>query len=343
VRSLGRRVGALCVAAIVLAGCAPSHPSPHVTATPSLSIAVPLQHVACTLDNQCVAFGTQILPSGHVVSVAQSTRGTNWVALTPSPFALPFSVGATACSTSTCLLGGALNGSSPRDALARYDATTQTVTSVTPPSGGLGVVALVCLNGSQSNTCALVDHGAATGRARLVLSHDGGTSWTIPLDVTPLGSATVTSLACADRATCLVAANVGATASLYLTPDGGVSWSAVSTPTTWTSLTSLQCFSQQCDALVAKGSNYYLARSDSFGAHWTTYSLGALVSNLACTSYGHCVATAQQSGRATLSVIRGTTVTATSPAYVPTPYVAEACGSSTCVAASVTTLSRVTP
>ena len=171
-RTSRRGVLVVVVAALVLAGCGSAKVvvGPHLTGSPSLSIDVPLQSVACTTSGACVAAGANgstVAPS----AVVQVSRA-NGVWTAPSiPSTVVTSISSSACWASQCLVGGTqLSG----DALWLVSPATMTVTASMTPSAGKGVSALSCF---AAASCAVVDTTGITGSARLSFTSDaGGTS-----------------------------------------------------------------------------------------------------------------------------------------------------------------------
>src|ERR1700677_3667373 len=152
VRSLWRVVAVLGVGALVLASCGSAPSSvPIVHGTPAFSISVPLSSAGSTRADVCVAVGTSSVSVTPNALGEYSTPSGRWLTLTLPTSQAPL-IDATACSGTTCLLGGSGPGV---DLLWLFSAKGDTVNPATTPPDGIGMDALSC-NGVN---CALVDTG----------------------------------------------------------------------------------------------------------------------------------------------------------------------------------------
>ena len=111
VRSVSRLVVVFGVGALVLASCGTTPTSaPLAQGTPAFSISVPLTNVGCTRTDVCVAVGTSSASVEPDAVGEYSTPAGRWFNLTlpttPSPV-----IDASACSGTSCLLGGSGPGS----------------------------------------------------------------------------------------------------------------------------------------------------------------------------------------------------------------------------------------
>src|ERR1700677_646790 len=175
VRSLWRVVAVLGVGALVLASCGSAPSSvPIVHGTPAFSISVPLSNVGCTRNDVCVAVGTSSVSVTPNALGEYSTPSGRWLTLTLPTSQAPL-IDATACSGTTCLLGGSGPGV---DLLWLFSAKSDTVNEVTAPQNGIGIEALSC----SSLNCALIDTGMQGDLPRLSLSSNGGSNWSLPTE-----------------------------------------------------------------------------------------------------------------------------------------------------------------
>jgi hypothetical protein len=339
-RKLWRRALIVCVAALVLAACGSAKVvvGPHLSGTPSLSIDVALQSVACTTSGACVAAGANgstVAPS----AVVQVSRA-NGVWTAPSvPSAVVTSISSASCWSSQCLVGGAqLSG----DTLWLVSPSTNSVAAVTTPRAGKGVSALSCF---ASSSCAVVDTTGITGSDRLSFSSDAGTTWTTPETMSWTTGESVTSLSCADALNCLVAAtNSSRQALLEVTHDGGVTWAVRTVPTTWISVNSLTCVALRCVGLVTTATQSQVVRTSTFARVWTSITLSEQANALACARLTRCVLVGQTTLQAPwLATLQGKHVTSIALKYVPSPFLDVACGVKTCSAIAASTVLSLRP
>jgi hypothetical protein len=131
--------------------------------------------------------------------------------------------------------------------------------------------------------------------------------------------------------------------SLYVSNDGGSTWSLETTPSTWTTLTSLTCQLRRCVALATTAHTSQLVRSTTFARTWkVVVTLTHPASSVACTTGARCVVVGQRAGgHAWLSLMHGKSVAGVTLRYVPSPLLGVACGSKVCAAIGITTLVSV--
>ena len=337
VRVVARRVAWLALAGLALSACGTSPAPPHAVGVPSIGISVPLQSVACSGSNSCIAVGTSNASLGPTSVAQYRLPGGRWAAMglprTTSP-----SIDSTSCWRSACLIAGSSAGG---DLVWRYDAATRSVADATAPIGGLDVRALDCY---ASEACALVDIGASA-TARLSFSLDGALTWTIPTPITPLSGGTVTAVACESSTQCMVASTSTANSlSLLATDDAGATWTTLTTPSTWQILRSIDCRGRHCVALVTTSNGSRLIRTSNFGRKWSVLPLAKSADALACTSLRTCVVVGQASAyEPWLALVHGSSVMNVTTTYVPSPLVDVACGATTCAAIGVTTVVALKP
>ena len=333
------RVAIVSLAALALSACgtSTSTSAPHVVGVPSIGISVPLQSVACTRSDSCVAVGTQSASIGPTSVAQYRLPGGRWAPIGLPPTTSP-SIDATSCWRSACLVAGA---SSNGDLVWRYDGMRRTVSVAAAPSGGLDVSAIDCYS---SEACALVDIGASA-TARLSFSVDGAVTWTTPVPISLAPNGSVTAISCVSSTKCMVASTSSANSlSLLVTSDAGATWTTLTTPSTWQILRSVLCRASHCVALVTSSNGSRLVRTSNFGGTWRVTALAKSADAMACTSLQSCVVVGQQNAAAPwLALIRGTSVEDATTTYVPSPLVDVACGTTTCAAIGVTTVVALKP
>ncbi|HUV57881.1 MAG TPA: hypothetical protein VMV96_03655 [Acidimicrobiales bacterium] len=334
------RLGTLALAGVLLASCSSTasvNGSTPVTGVPSIGISVPLQQVACTLDNSCVAVGATGASLGPSTVGEYRLGSGRWVSLVV-PTAVSAQITTASCWTTGCLLAGA---QSTGDLLWSYQSATHSVTVLTPPTGGVDVIALDCY---ATLSCVLLDLDAA-GQARILATLDGGVSWTSPTNLDWASGDSVTSLACHSGNDCLVGATTTTNqAVVEVTHDAGFTWTALTTPSAWTSLSSLTCRVRSCAGIAATANGSRLVHTTTFGRVWHGVAIPAQNAALACSGLQHCVAVGTSSpGSPWLAQVAHGVVTARTLKYVPSPLVDVACGTTTCAAIGVTTLLTLTP
>jgi hypothetical protein len=327
----GRRAGILATCALALSACgsSPAAPPP-ITGVPSASIEVPLSSVGCTTSGTCVAVGASNRLGGlTTIAEDRGTRGP-WRAVAV-PVVASARLEAMSCAATTCLVGGAQSAGT---FLWRYDATTRTISTLTPPAGAQDVRALSC---SSNSACALVDSTSVVGPARLAFTSDAGATWTTPVAMPWTANASVTALAC-ETDTCLVAASTATAALLESTSDAGATWSSLSVPSRWRSLGDLSCWATHCAAL-AEGDGVALVRSRDFATTWTTLALPSSTRAISCSNLSRCLVAGQAPGGAgSLATVHERRLHALSLAYVPEPLTEVACAAHACAAIGASTL-----
>jgi hypothetical protein len=336
--SIVRKLLGASLASVLLAACGTTTViGPRVVGVPSISISVPLETVACTTSNSCVAIGASNATVGPL-SVGQYRRPSGrW-----SPVAVPWvpssSIAMASCWHTQCLLGG----SSPNgDLLWRYDATTHSVASLAAPTGGSDVRALSCY---AALSCALIDAGVM-GSPRFAITADGGTTWTTPTPVAPANRGTVTGVACAVEFHCIISFQTPAhQTNLYVTSDGGTTWTSLATPSSWTAFSSISCRGVHCVAIVMTPNGSRFVRSSTFATHWSGVALSGTALALACTTRSHCVIVGNNGpGAPWLAIVHNSAVRSATLQYVPTPLLSVSCGRTICSAVGVTTVVALSP
>jgi hypothetical protein len=336
VRVPARLLVLLAVSAVVLASCGTSAviATRHLDGTPAISISVPLSEVSCTLNDVCVTVGTATNGNGPTSVAEFSSPKGNWFNLA-IPATFPTLLNSVACSGAECLLGGSRPGS---DLLYTFDSHGHTLASAAPPAGGIGITALTCNNVA----CALID-SSTTGEPRFSVSSDEGATWTNPTAIAWAKGDAITAFTCGSTLDCAVGVLSASHAfSLYVTTDGGATWTDSTTPSAWTTLTSLSCLGDRCEGLASTSSASLLVRSKTFARTWKSTKLAQPTAGLACFTFSRCVAVgARSSAKPWLATIRDNSATDVDLRYVPSPLLSVACGSKVCAAIGVTTLVNV--
>jgi hypothetical protein len=327
----------LATGAVILASCgspAPSVATPHLTGTPALSFDVPLTNVSCTLNDVCVAIGSSSSGAGPTSVAEFATPHGHWLNLAlPSTTSILLTT--VACSGSQCLIGGSSPG---HDVLWLFNSHGSSLTALTPPAQGIGVSSLTC----NASSCALIDAGPG-GVPRMSLSADNGTTWSTPTPLHFAKSDAITTFSCGSASDCALGLmTLAHVFSLYVSTNGGSSWSLEITPSTWTTLTSLTCQLRRCVALAATANTSELVRSTTFTRTWKGEPLTHSASSVACATNARCVVVGQRAGgQAWLSFVHDKATTDVALRYVPSPLLGVACGSKICAAIGVTTLVSV--
>jgi hypothetical protein len=336
--SITARLAVVAIAALVLASCGTSTNTTSSTSlqgVPTIGISVAMQKVACTTNNACVAVGASSASLAPTAVGEYRQASGHWRSIAV-PSVASAQIIASSCWDSDCLFGGA---QSTGDLLWDYNASSHTMLALTPPTGGVGVSAIDCF---ATLSCMLVDN-RLSGQPQISSTIDGGTTWTIPVPVPWASGATINALACNSATNCLASATTSTGAvGLEVTLDGGTTWAQRSTPSSWTSLTSLGCRARTCVALASTSTGSRVVRSNSFGRTWSSTSLGVSASALACTTTSHCVAVGGNSSATPwLGQVTRRVVTPRSLRYVPSILLDVACGDKICAAVGVTTLLSV--
>jgi hypothetical protein len=324
----------LAVGAVVLASCGSPTPavvSPHVSGTPALSFAVPLTNVSCTLNDVCVAIGSSSSGAGPSSVAEFATPHGLWLNLAlPSTSSILLTT--VACLGSQCLIGGSSPG---HDVLWLFDSHGSSITPLAPPAQGIGVSSLTC----DASTCALIDNGPG-GVPRMSVTSNAGTTWSTPAPLHFARSDAITTFSCGSPTSCALGLMTPAHVfSLYVSSDGGTTWNLETTPSAWTTLTSLTCQLRRCVALATTATTSELVRSTTFTSTWKIEKLPHSASSLACSAAARCVVVGQRSGgQAWLALAHGKTTTNVALRYVPSSLLAVACGSKVCAAIGVTTV-----
>ena len=314
------------VAAALLSACGTSRtslPPVKVTAVPSSSINTPLLVGSCALQQCWVAGSADVQGVSSTLVERQLTSG-EWTTVT-APSAAG-SLTAMACSTTTCVVGGALAG---QDLLWTAPTATATLTAQTIALG-TGVRDVSC----DATTCFALD-ATTSGTFRLVNVSDLTAT---PASGLPVG-AVVTAFSCSSATQCWVASTSRGTATVYATSNGA-SWAPIATPS-WTAVQSLACASS-CIALVQGSTSQFIARDTSTG--WTTTRVPFTANALSCVSARRCVVVGQHdNGEGAGIVWHPGQLRPLIIHYAPTPFTQVGCGTTTCVAVGATTILSLRP
>ena len=338
------RITALCsVAGLVLASCATSTVTstvtPHVAGLPAISISVPLSNVACTTDNSCVAIGTSNLDvSPTSVGEYRSTNG-RWTTITVPSADTSTYIQSSSCWNDGCLFVGSQSGS---DLVWLYDATSHTITPETAPTGATGINAISCY---ASMSCTILDSSKAG--SRVLVTIDGGVSWSAPLLIGVPTLDAASSLSCKNASRC-IASFVNSSNGILVAAslDGDTPWETLASPSTltWAALTSLKCAGRTCLGLAKLSTGWKIVRTHNFGTSWSKVSsLSSSILSFACTSLDRCVVGGEKDSSPWLATVASKSITAVKLKYVPSPIVDVACGSKICAAIGVTTVLALKP
>jgi len=338
VRTRWRAVGAVVVAGVTLAGCGTVAITSRVMGYPSINISVPLNVVACTTTNTCLAVGASGADVG--LSTVGEVRRANgsWTSLYVPP-AQSSVVTTAACWSNGCLIGG----TQPSGTLLwRFSGLTRSVRVSPSPHAGQGVTALSCF---AIASCAAVDTTGVAGHSRLSFTRDGGATWTTPLPMAWSEGATATALSCSDTQRCLVATTrPGASAIVEATTDGGATWSPRTTSAAWRSFDSLTCVARHCVALVATANGPVVARTTTFAESWGPVVGTPTANALACRALAHCVLVGQTARQSSwLATLHAGTITPVALQYAPSPLSGVACGTRVCAAIAISTVLSLRP
>jgi len=342
-----RRAGsaaALLAAGLALAACnSATAARVIVVGLPSTSIEVPLSLTACTTANSCVALGTSSVGSGPSATAEFRRTSGLWVALRTPDTTSPILTSAS-CWRSGCLIGGT---SATGDLFWRYQAAPPSLSAIAGPALGASVSAVSCYAASQ---CAVVDSTGPVGDSRLVVTTDGGSTWSTPEDLAWSPSYVVTGLACVNTLDCLITATHVDTNLAYTNPviievtrSGGITWQSIPVPSGATALTSLSCNPHHCDALVSTSAGDEWARSRALGRGWSVRRLSGSPTAMACTPSGRCVLVGSTHLGPWLASTRATSLAVDELRYAPSPFTAVACGASRCSLSAPSTVASFVP
>jgi hypothetical protein len=124
-----------------------------------------------------------------------------------------------------------------------------------------------------------------------------------------------------------------------VTNDAGITWNESTTPSSWTTLTSLSCAANRCVGLARTASSSLLVRSKTFTRTWKSATLARPASALACVTFDRCVVVGQRSNSEPwLATVLDKSASNVDLRYVPSPLLDVACGTKVCAAIGVTTL-----
>jgi hypothetical protein len=337
-------VAAVLAAGLALAACnAATASRVTVSGHPSTSIEVPLSLTACTASNSCVALGTSTIGSGASATAEYRRPSGLWVALRTPP-AVSSTLLTASCWRDGCLIGGI----SPRsDLIWRYHASPPELTAVSPPPLGFGVSAISCYGPGQ---CTLADDTGPFGGSRLVITTDGGATWSTPAPIFVSSFEFVSSLSCVDALNCLAvlapSINNGpgpSAADLEVTRDGGITWQAETAPSGTIDLSSLSCFTHHCVAVDRTSHGVEWARSGALGKGWVLQHLSGVPTAVACTPSGHCVMVGTTTSGPWLVTTRAGAVARRTLRFVPSPFTAAACGDTLCAVSAPSTVATLVP
>jgi hypothetical protein len=345
-RGVGRSIVLVTTASLFLASCTSTAATLRAVGQPSFSIDAPLTAVACTTTGACVTLGASGGSNAPTAAAQVRNHKGVWSALNvpPAPVA-SFYTGA--CATVTCYFGGTQDTG---DLIWSIDVDTGVTSSLAGPSSGLVIRNLSC---SSDFDCVALDD-AAHHQARWSTTTTAGTTWSTPRPL-PWATNVTTTLSCASSQQCYVATTSPQhVVTLRETLDAGARWSVVTTPSTWTSLTSLYC-TTSCVALVATATGSAVATpstattamtatTTSAAKSWDATPIAFAPASLSCSSATTCVVVGRVVGQVAAMVQwQSGTVRSVALTYVPSALTDVACQPSVCVAIGVTTVVSLRP
>jgi len=331
------------VAGLVLASCATTtvkvKVAPLVSGLPAVSISVPLSSVACTSNNSCVAIGTSNLDvSPTSVGEYRSANG-RWTSLAVPSADTSTYIAASSCWSDGCVFVGSQSNA---DLVWRYDASSNSMSVATAPTGASGIEVVSCY---RALTCTIIDSSKAI--ERFLVTTDGGVTWSPASDLGVPSQDSVTSLACTSNLECIASfLNASNGIDVYVTTDGGTTWTARTglSTVTWATLRSLNCVGSKCVGLAKLSSGWRIVRTNNFGKKWSRVAaLSTSMLSLACASLERCVVGGMSGSSPWLATVVSGSVTSVRLEYVPTQIADVACGSKICAAIGVTTVLALRP
>jgi hypothetical protein len=339
VRSWARVGVVVGVAALVLASCgtAALAPLPLVSGVPSTSISVPLTSVGCTTTT-CVAVGTSTTDAAPTAVAEVRGASGGWRDVAAPTLTSTVTIQGSSCWTYTCLFVGQ---DSSGDVIWSYDASTDSVSPVDTPSGGIAVDAVNCY---APLSCAAIDNATGSG-PRFETTSDGGDTWSAPVALPQTGD-NVRSLACGSSLDCIVAmSSSNDFIDIYTTLDGGATWTPRTAAITsgWETLTSLTCRKLVCVGLAQQESGWHIVRTTTLGRTWSLRSAFNVAINtapaFACATLTSCTIGGTKDGSTPwLATYNNGALTTQKLKYIPSPILQLACGPKVCAGIGVTTL-----
>ena len=297
-----------------------------VNGEPTLSLSVPIMASACTLNDTCIVLGSSS-GTGTGATLGEVAHQATW-----QPLSLPQSKTATfqgsSCWESGCIIfGSTIDG----DLLWHFNANSNAVTSLTPPTVSPAVEVVSCY---AARSCSVIDMGGGNSAPQVYSTSDAGATWSTPISI-PFDA---TGLACTSLERC-VATSSSAT---WRTIDGGMTWKQSST--IGGTLQNPYCSKDICVANDTNTAHDHLWRSTDFGKNWSSTLLTDRTFAFACLSVSHCVAAGQtkdSTGAVTNAVDGGLSELVVN--YFPNPITTLACGKSRCVAGGLYSIALFKP
>lgn len=194
---------------------------------------------ACASATTCFALGTLAGEplSNTTVSLVTTDDGATW-----RRYSFPAyrgSVAAAACASATSCLAVGVNTTYTAALVDRSTNGGRTWTAIPLPHGSTGIQSVTC----DGEDCA------ALSSAQVLVSSDGGTTWTLHAQPT-LGAFDAAS--CSTATSCVLVGTASPTSTVpvvVVSSDGGATWSRVSLPVAAGSLDAVACGALRCVAV----------------------------------------------------------------------------------------------
>jgi len=332
-RGVGRYALVVGVTSLLLAGCTAGAATLSAVGVPSLSLSAPLTALACSTTGSCIALGASGGASGPTTAAQIRNHKGIWSALNV-PQAPSASIDAASCAVSNCLVGGTRNSG---DLLWSVNANNGATTALTGPAGGVVIQDLSCASDSE---CVAIDQ-AAHGLTRISHTTDAGRIWSAPRTLI-WASNTNTVLDCTSVFQCYVATTSALHhVTLRKTLNSGITWTILSTPATWTSLSSLDC-TVTCTTLVSNATGSSVATQSKLT--WKLTPLKFIATSMSCATSVTCLVVGHLASQAAaMAQWKPGAVSNVPLTYVPTSLNSVACAPAVCVAVGVTTTVALRP
>ena len=213
--------------------------------------------LSCTTESQCVVLSTKEGPSSSSTLSVTTNGGSAW-----NSVSLPSGLVATTgleCSDGACFAGGIkTTPMTSIPVLLETNAAQGMWTSRPLPSEVGTIYALTCL--TPTRCVGLASHSPTRGDATFLRTDDGGSTWS---EYAFPGAQVLSALSCGSELDCVVGGDlpsaspgVPGTATIWLTADGGSTWSQGSLPAGTSAVEQVSCpSSSACTSIAGIPSN----------------------------------------------------------------------------------------